>query len=448
MSRSNPFWTAQRPGIAWRDDDVLAAIGWLTSTIESQKWLERIEATRSEFEARKRRWAQHPGELLYDPSDAIAWYIFQANAYAVERHHWFEPDAYRITPLLKRLGQLLPHLDAVDGCMDRVHSLMTHGKSRPDDGLYELLVAGAYKRHWPEVSFVPERPGLEKTQDILVKAPRRRWAVECKRVNRSAYEKEERRSAELLSRRVHDFCREKGRSVVLTVSFQVELALVSDSYLAEKAASCIGAGKPVGWTEDVSIGVVKEVDWRLAQAVLRTDDVFFGSSRMIELLLGHYDNSADYSIEGDWTPSVTHPLHATQMSRASLVGWKSRSREAARRKAKHFRAMVAKANAQLPGDCPGVIHVGYEATIGNSEDRLRHLFNTREIRSFDPGASRLRWVYGNYMWPEHTNHPNESLAISETMAPYKVGRHRVAGPLPGHLLFLDDQGRPGSHWVH
>jgi hypothetical protein len=94
-----------------------------------------------------------------------------------------------------------------------------------------------------------------------------------------------------------------------------------------------------------------------------------------------------------------------------------------------------------------VVHVGYEAQDGNSVDDFRHQLNRIEMKTFDPGGSRLRWVYGNYLSPEHTNDPNESAALSETTATYRIGRHQTSDPLRGHLLFSDEPGTPGYHWL-
>jgi hypothetical protein len=168
---------------------------------------------------------------------------------------------------------------------------------------------------------------------------------------------------------------------------------------------------------------------------------------MIELAAGHYTSLADHSMEGAWTPSSGRPFHAHEVRQLSLVSWLSGSREAARRKATHFRRMVAGALGQLPGDRPGVIHVGYELLGGNGADGRRDLLNRLEMLNFNVGASRLRWVYGNYMVPEHTTARNESAALTESTATYPIGRPTARDPLPQHLLFSDGSGAPGAYWA-
>lgn len=447
MPRPDPLWIAQRHNQDWRDEETLRVINWFTSTMDTRDWSRRMDIVRQNFEVGKKEWAVGNQVQLFDPKDTIAWYIFQAQAGASCREDWYEPDAFRISPIFNRLGKIITDLEAVSGIQDRIQTLLTRGKAQPDDGLFELLIAGAYKRrNWRNVAFVPERPGISKSQDLLVSTGRRHWAVECKRAGRSGYEKKEIERANSLILPVHELCRSKGKSIIVQVIFKVELSEVNDDYLVEKAENFLDNSSCRFWDDDYGKVYIVYVDWRLTHAVLAHDDVFYASSRMAELLTGRYSSQMDYNIVADWVPAAKRPLHATSLSRASVVSWASRSFAAAERKASHFKSVVGKASKQLPGDIPGVIHVGYEAKGATSVDDLRHVLNSMVIKDFDPGKSRLRWVYGSYLSPEHTNNRNESWAISETTAQYKIGRHSTNEPLPNHLLFNDGTGEPGHHW--
>lgn len=59
-------------------------------------------------------------------------------------------------------------------------------------------------------------------------------------------------------------------------------------------------------------------------------------------------------------------------------------------------------------------------------------------------GSRLRYVYANYLRPEHSNARMESWAVSETTAYYPIGKHRTPQPLPHHLLLEDGDGTSKS----
>lgn len=441
-------WIAQRHGQDWRDDAVIAAADWLESLVPSLDWQARAAAVEAAFQAAKAEWAEGRRVPLYDPGDIIAWYLHQARRYADPklRPDFFLPEGYRIAPLMRRIGQLLPDLRKIDGADERAARLMIQNLSQPDDGIYELLVAGTYRRRgWNKVSFVSEAPGLGKRHDLLMDRPRSHWAAECKRAGRSGYAREERLAGERMGEQAHALSREAGRSLVVMARYKEELRLLGDDYLAAKVERFLNGHGPLEWEDEGAHGIVADVMWERLHRVLEHDDIYFGSSRMLELLVGAYDPLIDFTIMGEWEPAEGRPLHATWVDHVSLVTWGSVSDEAARRKAMHFRGLVARAADQLPGDRPGVVHVGYEAIGGNSADGRRHALNRREMRTFEPGATGLRMVYGNYFMNELVTSRNESAAVVETMAWYPIGSGSGKGPLPGHMLFMDEDGTPGSH---
>lgn len=403
--------------------------------------------TEAFFADAKARWANGERVPLFSPSDAVAWYVYQAQCYADAslRPNFFEPDGYRIAPLFRRLGQLLPALKRVGGVEERAARLVTDGRSQPDDGIYELLVAAAYEHRSWNVEFVPEQPGIQKQPDLFANKGRSSWAIECKRAGRSGYARNEKDAGQRMADAFHELSRRKNRSMVAVITFTAELAELDPNYLAEHAARFIGRRGDYSWSDEAGRGVVTDVFWRGLKHVLQSDDITFGCSRMIELVLGSYRHDVDYSTAGRWRPAPGRPFHATSVTHLSLVAWKSASVEAARRKAQHFRGIVGRASEQLPGDRPGAIHVGYEAVGGNSADALRHRLNRAQMTDFDPGNSRLNIVYGNYFMPEHVTDRNESSAVTETLAWYPVKRSRYE-PLPHHMLFVDDEPVPGHHF--
>lgn len=445
----SPLWVAQRHGQDWTDDATLKVIDWFRSKVTWSVWSQRMDAVIAQFEAGKRAWAQGHIKPLFDPADAIFWYLFQAAAYASPDHRrdYFEPEAFRISPVFARLGSLLPELSRIVGIEDRLQTLITKGRSQPDAGLYELLVAGAYKsRGWKTVTFVPERPGVAKTQDLLMESGRRRWAAECKRVNRNEYEEQEHQIVQAMVKPVHELARQLHLSIVLEVRFVVELKDVESSYLLSRLSELLDCSRRHSWNDGISAGFVRQANLEQLQAVLVNDDVFYGSSRMVELLAGGYRQNFDHSVQALWKPAEERPLHATWVDQASVISWQSASLDAVESKARHFRALVAKASRQLPDDCTGVIHVGYEAIGNNAVDAQRHQRNRMEMWRFRPEGSRLRWVYANYLMPEHTTARDESWAVSETTAYYRIGRHKTSEPLPDHLLLCGENGSRGDHW--
>lgn len=444
----NSLWLAQRNGQDWNDAESLAAMNWMVAQVPSSSWQRRLDRVRETFFAARDQWASGDRIALFDPADLIAWYFFQGTAYASasERQNWVEHEAFRLAPVFRRLGQMLPELRSVIGVEDRVSRLMTGGRTTPDNGIYEMLVAGAYaRRGWRHVAFIPEQPGVARTPDLHVQRGRARRAVECKRVGQSEYSALERDRSDAMSALAHAHCEGASASLDIKIAYLAELSQINEGYLADHVATFLDGG-PGRWKDASGEGFVEHINRRAIDTVLQRDDIYFGSSRMVELLLGDYRTAIDYDMRGDWIPADERPFHATTLGRVSVVSWLSLSEDAARRKARHFRSMVAGAATQLPGDCPGVVHVGYETIGGNSVDSRRHRLNLEQMADFNPGTSRLQWVYGNYMSPEHSVDRNESAALSETTATYPVRGRRNTEPMPQHMLFTDGTGNPGYHW--
>lgn len=448
MTDQNPYWIAPRTKQDWRDEDVLRAVTWLKSFVPENQMNQRLDAARRHLiEARLRQREGHSANL-FDSADVVAWYIFQAETFATDRNYWTQEGALSIVPTLTRLGKELDLLLSIHGVETRASRLMLAEKKQPDAGLFELLVALAYRRgEWPRVEFVPETPGLGRTPDIHIFRPGCRWAVECKRLMPSPYAANEKLRGEQLAGPIHSLSIECGVSCVVEVVYKRELAQVPDDYLIEHVRGALRLESRTQWDDEIARGRVRPVNWHLARHVLDQDDVYFGGSRMIELLAGSYSHEADHSLSAIWTPAPARPSYAEDVDHASVVSWRSGSLSAMTKKARHFRKTLGGAENQLPTDRPSVIHIGLESYAGAQVDHFRHVQNMLEARDFKVRNSRLRWVYGNYFAPEATTHENEAWALTETMAPYKIGSHRTAWPLPNHLLMSPEQeARPGVHW--
>lgn len=447
MIAVDPDWTAPREGQDWQDHDLMVAVAWLKSLVPSRDMEQRLDSVKTFLAAAKRKMRQGVLVPLYDPADTIAWYIFQAQTFATDRAFWTPDGVMRAVPYLTRLGKELPLLLTIPHVEERASRMMLAERQQPDGILFELLVALAYRRGgWTQVDFVPETPGGGRTQDLRVSRSRSHWAVECKRMTPSPYAAAEHLRGTVLADLVHALALERYKSIRVVVRYNIELSLIDDDYLIGRVESALSRYSSGQWEDEISKGVVLPINWGLARKILRKDYVYFGSSRMIEILCGSYAHQADHSMSAKWRPWKDRPDYADAVYQASVVSWFSASKDANKKKARHFRRIVAGAESQLPHDMPGVIHVGMESRIG-SDDLTRHVLNSIYAKDFELTSSKLRWIYGNYFVPEMTTRKDESWAFTETMVPYKVGRHKTRWPLPNHYLVIPiEGGRQGVHW--
>lgn len=235
MANEDPLWIARRDGQDWRDDDVQAAIDWLRGLAPAADIAARIEAQRQGLDAALAIWRDGGQAPPTDGQDPAAWWLLQGADFADGRRHSVPEEAARITPLLKRLGADLAILRGIPGAEDRAGRLLTERRTTMDAGVYELLVALAWRRDGWTVEFVPEQRGGPATADFLASRPNRRWAVECKRLDRSTYAINEAAHGTRLANPVHDLLRGAGPPLVVETLYNVELQDVPDGVGPERS---------------------------------------------------------------------------------------------------------------------------------------------------------------------------------------------------------------------
>ncbi|WP_420469979.1 hypothetical protein [Brevundimonas sp. FT23042] len=444
-----PFWTAQKHGQDWTDPDVARASDWLKSYADAGTWNERTERAKAWYLDAAAGWRVGEDRPVFDPRDTIAWFLLQADTYASDRA-FIEPGmASRIVGPLKRLGQHLDALRSIGGIDERAKDLL-YPASPAENGLFELLVALAYKLHgWEAVDFVPRQRGKQKTHEFDATRGKTSWAVECKWMSLPEPVIEERRRVEALLAPFHAAMRAAGRSVKVDIEFLDEVANVEPAEIEAMTTAWVKRARRE-WETPRFKARLRVIDYRYANALFKAGDrVFFGASRMIEVLSSEtYDHDSQYSFRARWKECPERPRFAIGVSQASIVRWRSLSEGSLRRQATHFKRVVFGSLPQFPGDRPGVLHVGYDATGGREAQERRDAQNRELMAAFDAREANLLWVYGNYLAPEATTQRNESAGTEETAAAYRVGRHTTQEPLPDVLLLSDDEPKLGGHWLY
>ena len=72
-----------------------------------RRWIADWEIAREYLLAARGQWELGVMPPLYDPVDTIAWYIPQAETFAIDRQLWVPGETARIVPFLARIGEEL-----------------------------------------------------------------------------------------------------------------------------------------------------------------------------------------------------------------------------------------------------------------------------------------------------------------------------------------------------
>lgn len=432
----------------WPDDpEVRRAVDWFKSFMDPGDWAKRRDAAMVRLHCAA-MGIPLPGAKgrFFDEADSFGWYLFQADAFL--DHIWnYEPMfGSRVVPVFQAIGRNLETLRSAVGIDDRVRRMIRSERQQPNGTLFELLVAAAYVRAGASVSFRKETPGVGRSHDLDVVLGGEAYAVECKRMEVGQYGEAERERMRQLWMPASTKIARRGLSAFGSVDFKIELADVSDTYLADKVADWMTGGRPsLLWDDDVSSGVVGELDLGPLQEVLEDNDVLTAGTRLHELLSGRYVRHGNY-LQITRHQVGMSPRWMGECDQAVLLRWQSSSVRAINAKARDVLRIVAKANDQLPDGVHGIVHVGFEAVEGDDVEAARFERIQRSLEAFDPKERPLRLVCCHYFVPESP--PEGGWAFDET-----VQWHRVSGdlarPLENPFLVLPPgaPGRHGPHWL-
>jgi hypothetical protein len=431
----------------WPDDpEVRAAVEWLKSFLRAGEWKARRAAAADHFyDAALQRLPDRKGRFFKE-ADTFGWYLFLGEAFI--DHIWnYEPVfGSRVVPLFQAIGRDLPRILEVEGIVGRVQRLIGAERAQPNGGLFELLVAAAYRRAGAKVRFVPERPGVARTHDMDVDLNGVSWAVECKRMEVGQYGERER---EIIRERwgpLASVFAEQGENVLGEARFRTPLEAMPEDYLRQRAIRFISDPRrlPILWDDAFSAGFIRTLDLRPLREVLKTDIVLAGSSRLIQLLTGQYIRHAPYN-SALRLKFADNPRYIEDCDCAVLFRWESGSEVAIDAKARDILKKVAEATDQLPSDRPGVVHIGFEAVEGDRVEQRRQAKILKTVSEFDAGEKPLQYVYTHYMVPESP--PDEAWAYDETTQWIGV---KAALPPPVAKMFTvlprESAARSGPHW--
>lgn len=282
----------------WPDHPELRrAVEWLKTFMSERDWAERREAAaRRLYEAALGKLEDPTGKgRFFAENDTFGWYLFLAEAFL--DHIWNYEPVYgsSVVPVLAAIGRDLPLLRGIRGLDTRGRRLLETEKRQPNGALFELLVAGAYRRVGAEVVFIEERPGQGKAHDMNIRFGDQSWAVECKRMETGEYGERERTRMRELWGPSSDWLARHEKSAFCDAHFTVEIGAVPADYLTRKVKQWLASSLPCfRWNDESGHGEVGDLNLAPLRTILAANRVLVASSRMLELLTGRYVRNANY----------------------------------------------------------------------------------------------------------------------------------------------------------
>jgi hypothetical protein len=430
----------------WPDHpDLRKAVDWFKTFLPEGEWEVRRKAAFLRLHFSIMGLRANPRGRFFDDADTFAWYLFLSEAFL--NHVWnYEPIfGSRVIPVMVAIGRELEALKSVPGIDERVRRIVGSERSQPNGGLFELLVAAAYVRDGATVSFRAERRGVGRTHDIDVTIGGQEYAVECKRMETSAYGERERASMRELWRPANERLAVAGRSFFGSVDFHVPIFDVPDRYLIGRVREWMSSGMPsLLWEDEVARGAIGELDLDPLREVLENNDVLVNSTRLQELLSGRYIRHANYLQVTRHRQGMT-PGHMTECDLAILLRWQCLASASVEAKARDVLRLLSSANDQLPTDRPGIVHIGFEAVEGDAVERIRFDKIMASTSAFDPRGKPLRYVFCHYLVPESP--PDQAWAFDETVQWRRIDGARGEAPHIPFLVLPPSEGtREGPHW--
>lgn len=391
---------------------------------------------------------------VYD--DWMSWYMYLVES-LVDRPTCDDPfQSARIYPFFATIGRNLQGLKNIPGIEKRIKNMLNERQNKPDDTLFELVVAICYLRNGWTVRCIDERPGGGKTPDFEVSRPGEKFLVECKRLAKiNEYSELERREWQKRWRPLANAMLQFGLPVHVDVTFNVPVEDVSEDILAKVYQEYIVSGR----LKDSAVLSLPELDIKVSRIdmsriakYLFENRVRKNSPQMIELITGSYDPHGSYThllSEFDTvTVGLDDGLHVLNqfvggLHTAYSAKWECIADSSIDQKAKSVTKVLSKAVSQIPDGEAGIIHIGYETVNGTLVEFKRHKKIRDAVQFFNYGNKIIESVFCHAMQP--LSKINE-FECAETTIYFEQKRGHI---LKDNLL-LDAPGtesRDSTHWL-
>ena len=385
-----------------KDPEIAAALVWLaTSSGDAPAFFAKLIAAQQRYREVTADVDARGKDLLWSDlgPDIVAAYLAQGKSLLDDRRSYDFALVSHVAPWLKQLGANLPALAQVEGAPDRALRMLRNIQVLPDTALFELVMASNYAAEGFAVAFIKEGPG--KTPDLRLTSSESdsELFVELKRLQRGAYEIEERRRHVEIFRQLEPLLYEQGLSVDVDVSYEKELAEVPVDYLLQQVKRALASpillsgGSP--WRDEFGSGLIRDANVAAVRRDTRDTYLYFGT-KMARLLSGRAVSENRYHLAAQASANPEDPRYIDRMKFGSVVTWQCIAPKAIERKAKYVRSKLSEADKQIAGHGRGIIHIAMDAELHSEASDLRRKRNLDTLGTFQMN-SQSAIVYLHYL---------------------------------------------------
>jgi len=382
-------------------EDINSILEWLAIVSGSaEKFNSRIKEAQEQYV--KQSQAEDKSFSIFETNDVVANYFAQAKSHAEQNRQATDIlAASKILPWVRQLGRHVNILSKIQGAYDRAEKMLKSETVNPSSTMFELIMAANYATTDLSVSFINETDKKTPDFELSMAQTKKRVFVECKRLERGTYQKNEELRHEQIFRAVEPLLLKTRRSLHIDVSYADDLSEVPNDYLIghlEKFLSLkiiLPTGYP--WKDKYGDGRIHPANADAIIAELRESSLYCGP-KMARLLSGITVGENHYHLAISGIDDSRDARFLDKFYYGSVITWRNNSDKSIGRKNKRILSKLAEADAQLATSGAGIIHMAMEMEADCPSSDVRQTRNCQTLEKFAP-SSNLLAVYLHYLVP-------------------------------------------------
>lgn len=273
---------------------------------------------------------------------------------------------------------------------------------------------------------------MERRPDLAIRRGVLSAGIECKRLGRGSYEKDESDRQQVLLAELRELVHSRRLSLHVDVTYARELGEIPAEYLASwvhKALDCrilLPSGFP--WKDEFGSGSIKPANLDAVHRDTATTSLLFGP-KMARLLTGAPVGERAYNMVASADEDSRDVRFVERLYYGTVVTWQCVAEASIDARARYIRSKLSELDGQLKSSPAGIAHIAMDAERDTLAADLRRTRNMEVVRQFAFETNMIA-AYLHYFVPRVTE--VTSWMIDETPDRFGPGSWE---PLSGGRIF-------------